>query len=88
MERNSLHCFPFLLFVGEDTWIKTGVRDVNHLASKSKYHEYLKVHSINALRLNCLENLALLINLPANLENQHVSIMRMLRTTSISLILS
>ena len=49
--RNSFFCFPCLLFGGEPTWTKSGVTDINHLATKIKKHESSAVHIQNALKL-------------------------------------
>lgn len=46
---NSLFCFPCILFGGEDTWTKTGVRDLKHLPEKSKKHGLSKCHLDNEM---------------------------------------
>ena len=30
LETNALYCFPCLLFGGESTWTKVGIKDLNH----------------------------------------------------------
>ena len=38
-ERNSLFCFPCLLFGGDSVWTNSGVQDLHHLQEKIKKHE-------------------------------------------------
>ncbi|XP_078522463.1 zinc finger MYM-type protein 1-like [Lissotriton helveticus] len=49
--KNSLFCFPCLLFGGEVPWTKTGVTDLKHLSEKIKKHEACKSHLDSSIKL-------------------------------------
>ena len=49
--RNSLFCFPCLLFGNGDSWSKTGVKDLSHMNEYIKKHANSKRHITNALDL-------------------------------------
>lgn len=49
--RNSLFCFPCLLFSGETSWSKTGVRDLGHMKEYIRRHSKNKKHMSNVLNL-------------------------------------
>src|SRR5215469_2661102 len=66
-QRQSLHCFPCLLFGGEDIWTKKGFKDLNHLAYKAKRHENSQVHMQNAVSLSLLG----IVNIENKLESQY-----------------
>lgn len=55
--KNSLFCFPCLLFAphtAEDAWVKSGVVDLAHLSQKIKKHETSQVHINSQLDLKLL----------------------------------
>lgn len=68
-ERNSLFCFPCLLFGGgrEDAWTKKGVNDINHLNDRMKKHENSSVHITNVLNLKMFGN----VNIAAQLDSSY-----------------
>lgn len=49
--RNSLFCFPCLLFSGETSWSKSGVRDLGHMKEYIRRHSKNKKHMSNVLNL-------------------------------------
>ena len=51
LETNALCCFPCLLFGGESTWKKVGMKDLNHLQRNIKAHENSERHANNAIDL-------------------------------------
>ena len=51
LETNALYCFPCLLFGGESTWTKVGMKDLNHLQRNIKAHENSQRHANNAIDL-------------------------------------
>jgi hypothetical protein len=55
-EKNTLFCFPCMLFGGEDVWTKSGFSDINHLADRAKKHEASATHIKNALKLALFGN--------------------------------
>ena len=63
LETNALYCFPCLLFVGESTWTKVGMKDLNHLQRNIKAHENLKRHANNAIDLAYLGSTNILTEL-------------------------
>lgn len=52
--RIALFCFPCLLLGGEDSWTKTGFKDLNHLTDRIKKHEVSGAHVKNSLQLALL----------------------------------
>lgn len=50
----ALFCFPCVLFGGEDTWTKTGFKDLNHSSIRIKKHEASSTHINNSLQLALL----------------------------------
>ncbi|XP_078525863.1 zinc finger MYM-type protein 1-like [Lissotriton helveticus] len=52
--KNTLFCFPCLLFGGETPWTKKGVKDLKHLSDKVKKHAHTKIHMENLTRLGML----------------------------------
>jgi len=53
-ERNSLFCFPCLLYGSDTPWTGSGVNDLNHLQSKIKKHEASVNHVNNVIDLSLL----------------------------------
>ena len=51
LETNALYCFPCLLFGGESTWTKVGMRNLNHLQRNIKAHENSERHANKAIDL-------------------------------------
>lgn len=60
---NALFCFPCLLFGGEDTWTKSGVKDLKHLSEKSKKHSLSRCHIDNEMSLAVLGNVNIRLQL-------------------------
>lgn len=52
--RNSLFCFPCLLFGGDLNWTRNGIKDLNHLSQKMKVHETSEKHLRNVFDLAVL----------------------------------
>ena len=52
--RNSLFCFPCLLFGGDINWSKHGIQDLIHLLQKIKVHENSEKHLRNVVNLAML----------------------------------
>ncbi|KAL1139372.1 hypothetical protein AAG570_006356 [Ranatra chinensis] len=52
--RNALFCFPCLLFGGDFSWTKAGIRDLNHLAERIKKHDSSPFHVENVFNLAVL----------------------------------
>ena len=50
-KRNSLFCFPRLLF-GGNPWTKFGMKDINHLAEKIRNHQATSIHIKNAFQFS------------------------------------
>ena len=46
-ESHAFFCFICLLFGGDGIWTKVGVRDIKHLALKTKKHENSPKHKSN-----------------------------------------
>lgn len=53
-ESNSLFCFCCLLYGGDETWSKKGMRDIKHLSERIKSHECSRAHINNATELALL----------------------------------
>ena len=53
-ERNSVFCFPCLLFGGDAAWTKKGITDLGHLSEKVETHELSKPHKYNCISLAML----------------------------------
>ena len=51
LETNALYCFPCLLFGGESTWTKVGIKNLNHLQRNIKAHENSERHANKAVDL-------------------------------------
>ncbi|KAJ4441361.1 hypothetical protein ANN_11216 [Periplaneta americana] len=51
---NALFCFPCLLFGGDTSWTKRGVKDLVHLSCYVKRHEYSLKHVDNQVNLAML----------------------------------
>uniref|UniRef100_A0A8C5MYS6 KRAB domain-containing protein n=1 Tax=Leptobrachium leishanense TaxID=445787 RepID=A0A8C5MYS6_9ANUR len=51
VSKSALFCFPCLLFGGEASWTKYGVRDIKHLPAKIKKHEATFSHIENSLKI-------------------------------------
>ncbi|XP_078530667.1 zinc finger MYM-type protein 1-like [Lissotriton helveticus] len=52
--RNSLFCFPCLLFGGEFSWTNQGITDLKHLSEEIEKHAYTRKHMENLTRLGML----------------------------------
>ncbi|XP_067013750.2 zinc finger MYM-type protein 1 [Anabrus simplex] len=52
--RNTLFCFPCLLFGNTDSWTKVGVKDLAHLNSLVKKHDENEKHMCNVLDLSAV----------------------------------
>lgn len=52
--KNAFFCFPCLLYNGENSWTKVGVKDLVHLNEKIKKHEASKQHLKNVMDLALL----------------------------------
>ena len=53
---NTLFCFLYLLFGGDDMWTKLSIKDLKNLLEKGKKHSLLKCHLDNEISLHELEN--------------------------------
>ena len=53
-EVNAVFCFPCLWFGGNCAWTKLGVKDLKHIAQKSKKHEESTAHIDNMMSLSLL----------------------------------
>ena len=53
-QKNAFFCFPWLLFAGDSSWMKNGVKDQNHLNQKIKKHKVSNIHLSNMLNLSLL----------------------------------
>ncbi|KAF0717502.1 zinc finger MYM-type protein 1-like [Aphis craccivora] len=53
-KRNTIFCFPCLLFGGELLWTKTGMTDLNHLNDRMKKHDLTVKHMNTTLNLATL----------------------------------
>ena len=53
-ERNSLFCFPCLLFGSDSVWTNSGMQDLHHLQEKIKKHESSVKHVNNVIDLSFL----------------------------------
>lgn len=51
--KNALFCFPCVLFVGEDSWTKHGMSDIQHIGlhDRAKRHVSSQFHMKNTLNL-------------------------------------
>ena len=49
-----LFCFPCLLYGGDVSWTKNGIKDLNHLSQKIEKHEVCNLHLHNMLNLSML----------------------------------
>lgn len=65
--KNALFCFPCLLFGGEISWTKSGIRDINHLATSIKKHEASVIHIKNVLKLALFGT----VNIAEQLDNAY-----------------
>lgn len=52
--KNALFCFPCLLFGGEPSWSKNGIRDLIHLSAKITKHANSEGHLKNIFSLRML----------------------------------
>ncbi|XP_078536808.1 zinc finger MYM-type protein 1-like [Lissotriton helveticus] len=58
--KNSLFCFPCLLFGGDFSWTRQGMVDLKHIAEKIKKHALTRNHMENLTRLGMLGEDALI----------------------------
>ena len=49
-----LFCFPCLLYGGDVSWTKNGIKDLNHLSQKIEKYEVCNLHLHNMLNLSML----------------------------------
>ena len=63
LETNALYCVPCLLFGGESTWTKVGMKDLNHLQRNIKAYENSERHANNAIDLAYLGSTNILTEL-------------------------
>ena len=68
LETNALYCFPCLLFGGESTWTKVGMKDLNHLQRNIKAHENSERHANNAIDLAYLGSTNILTELDTGFQ--------------------
>jgi hypothetical protein len=61
--RNSLFCFPCLLYGGQDSWSESGVNDLGHLNEYIKKHSESKKHLNNVLDLSALGSVNIAVQL-------------------------
>ncbi|KAL7640753.1 UNVERIFIED_CONTAM: hypothetical protein RMT77_009028 [Armadillidium vulgare] len=54
-EREALFCFYCLLFGGDVSWGRYGVKDLKHLSERINKHECSKVHINNIVQLSMLD---------------------------------
>lgn len=66
--KNALFCFPCLLFGGEVPWTKSGVTDINHLATSVKKHAASATHIKNSLKLALFGT----VNIAVNITNLQI----------------
>lgn len=66
-EVNAFFCFPCVLFGGDVSWTKTGIRDIGHIWSKIKVHESSKRHMDNVLSFSFLGK----VNIQNKLDSQY-----------------
>jgi len=68
IQKNSLFCFPCLLF-GEDqgTWSRTGYKDLKHLSERTMKHESSNSHLENAVKLGLLGR----VNVAAQIDSAY-----------------
>ena len=57
--KNSLFCFPCLLFGGDTTWTKDGFRNINKLKYRIEKHEKSKKHIENVVSLSRLATVSI-----------------------------
>lgn len=53
-ETNALYCFPCLLFGGDPSWTKSGIKDLNHMKQKICKHNTSIKHMNNMINLSML----------------------------------
>ena len=53
-QKNAFFCFPCLLFGGDVSWTKNGIKDLNHLNQKIEKHKVSGKHLNNMLNLSML----------------------------------
>lgn len=52
--KNALFCFPCLLFGGDTSWTKSGIKDLNHINRNIERHEKSQLHLNNMVNLSLL----------------------------------
>ena len=62
-QSNAFFCFPCLLYGGNVSWTKNGIRDLNHLSQKIEKHKFSNLHLHNMLNLSILINKLILVML-------------------------
>ena len=67
--RNSLFCFPCLLFGGDTAWTQQGIVDLKHLSDKIRIHECNTSHIGNAVKLSMLGK----VNIACQLNEGRIS---------------
>ena len=53
-QNNAFFCFPCLLYGGDVSWTKNGIKDLNHLSQKIEKHKVSNLHLHNMLNLSML----------------------------------
>lgn len=66
-EANALFCFPCLLFGGDPTWTKSGMKDLKHLQEKIAKHEKSAKHLHNVVSLSLLGS----VNIAAEINSAY-----------------
>ena len=64
---NALLCYPCLLFGGNTTWTRNGVRDLKHLTKKITKHEKSIKHMSNTVGLTMVGN----VNIVEEMDSGH-----------------
>ena len=65
---NAIFCFPCILYGGDVSWTKKGVKDLKHVLQKVKKHEQSSTHINNILNLSLLGTIDIGVQLDAGYQ--------------------
>ena len=69
VKLNAFFCFPCLLYGGDVSWTKNGIKDLKHLSQK------IEKHKVSNLRLHNMLNLSMLgtVNIGQQIDSGYVA---------------